>query len=52
MSRSLACRCSGQLVRDTVAEAMTGPRAKSENAPDDTLRAIQEARHRDLEASV
>jgi hypothetical protein len=40
-----------QLVRDKVAKAMQG-RAEIQNAPDDTMRAIQEARHRNLEAEV
>jgi hypothetical protein len=40
-----------QLVRDKVAKAMQG-RAEIQNAPDDTKRAIQEARHRSLEAEV
>lgn len=40
-----------QLVRDKVAKAMEG-RAEIQNAPDDTMRAIQEARHRDLESEV
>ena len=40
-----------QLVRDKVAKAMQG-RAEIQNAPDDTMRAIQEARHRDLESEV
>jgi len=40
-----------QLVRDKVAKAMQG-RAEIQNAPDDTMRAIQEARHRFLEAEV
>jgi N-6 DNA Methylase len=37
-----------QLVRDTVAEAMTA-RAEIRAAPDDTLRAVQEERHRIIE---
>lgn len=40
-----------QLVRDKVAKAMKG-RAEIQNAPDDTRRAIQEARHRTLESEV
>lgn len=40
-----------QLVRDKVAKAMHG-RAEIQNAPDDTMRAIQEARHRNLESEV
>ncbi|TBE15324.1 Eco57I restriction-modification methylase domain-containing protein [Rhizobium ruizarguesonis] len=40
-----------QLVRDSVAKAMKG-RAEIQNAPDDTLRALQEARHRNLEFEV
>ncbi|UFW82995.1 N-6 DNA methylase [Bradyrhizobium barranii] len=40
-----------QLVRDKVAKAMQA-RAEIQNAPDDTLRAIQEARHRNLETEV
>jgi len=40
-----------QLVRDSVAKAMKG-RAEIQNAPDDTIRAIQEARHRNLESEV
>lgn len=40
-----------QLVRDKVAKAMQG-RAEIQNAPDDTTRAIQEARHRNLESEV
>ena len=40
-----------QLVRDVVAKAMQG-RAEIQNAPDDTMRAIQEARHRHLESEV
>ena len=40
-----------QLVRDRVAKVMRG-RAEIQNAPDDTLRAIQEARHRNLESEV
>jgi hypothetical protein len=40
-----------QLVRDKVAKVMQG-RAEIQNAPDDTMRAIQEARHRNLEAEV
>ncbi|QTL04820.1 N-6 DNA methylase [Aquabacter sp. L1I39] len=40
-----------QLVRDSVAKAMKG-RAEIQNAPDDTMRAIQEARHRNLELEV
>ena len=40
-----------QLVRDKVAKAMQG-RAEIQNAPDDTMRAIQEARHRNLESEV
>lgn len=40
-----------QLVRDKVAKAMTG-RAEIQNAPDDTIRAVQEARHHNLEAEV
>jgi hypothetical protein len=38
-----------QLVKDRVAEAMKG-RAEIQAAPDDTTRAIQETRHRSLEA--
>jgi hypothetical protein len=37
-----------QLVRDTVAEAMAA-RAEIRSAPDDTLRAVQEERHRIIE---
>jgi hypothetical protein len=40
-----------QLVRDKVAKAMKG-RAEIQSAPDDTQRAIQEARHRNLESEV
>lgn len=40
-----------QLVRDKVGKAMQG-REEIQNAPDDTLRAIQEARHRNLETEV
>ena len=40
-----------QLVKDRVAEAMKG-RAEIQAAPDDTARAIQEARHRSLEARL
>jgi hypothetical protein len=40
-----------QLVRDNVAKVMKG-RAEIQNAPDDTIRAIQEARHRNLESEV
>jgi hypothetical protein len=40
-----------QLVKDRVAEAMQG-RAQIQAAPDDTARAIQEQRHRSLEARV
>jgi hypothetical protein len=40
-----------QLVKDRVAEAMKG-RAEIQAAPDDTARAIQEARHKSLEARV
>jgi hypothetical protein len=40
-----------QLVRDNVAKVMKG-RAEIQNAPDDTMRAIQEARHRNLESEV
>ena len=40
-----------QLVRDKVAQAMQG-RAEIQNAPDDTMRAIQEARHRNLESEL
>jgi hypothetical protein len=40
-----------QLVRDRVAEAMKG-RTEIQVAPDDTARAIQEARHRSLEARL
>jgi hypothetical protein len=40
-----------QLVKDRVAEAMKG-RAEIQAAPDDTARAIQEARHRTLEARL
>jgi hypothetical protein len=40
-----------QLVRDKVARAMQG-RSEIQNAPDDTQRAIQEARHRSLESEV
>jgi restriction-modification enzyme MmeI-like protein len=40
-----------QLVKDRVVEAMKG-RAEIQAAPDDTARAIQEARHRSLEARV
>ena len=40
-----------QLVKDRVAEAMKG-RAEIQAAPDDTVRAIQEARHRSLEARL
>ena len=40
-----------QLVKDRVAEAMKG-RAQIQAAPDDTARAIQEQRHRSLEARL
>ncbi len=40
-----------QLVRDKVAKAMQA-RAEIQNAPDDTMRAIQEARYRNLESEV
>ena len=40
-----------QLVKQRVAEAMKG-RAEIQTAPDDTARAIQEARHRALEARL
>jgi hypothetical protein len=40
-----------QLVKDRVAEAMKG-RAEIQAAPDDTARAIQEARHRALEVRL
>jgi hypothetical protein len=40
-----------RLVQDRVAEAMKG-RAEIQGAPDDTARAIQEARHRSLEARL
>ena len=40
-----------QLVRDKVAKAMLG-RAEIQNAPDDTMRAIQEGRHRNLESEL
>lgn len=40
-----------QLVRDKVAKAMQG-RAEIQNAPDDTMRAIQEARHRTLDSEL
>jgi hypothetical protein len=40
-----------QLVKDRVVEAMKG-RAEIQAAPDDTARAIQEARHRSLEARL
>ena len=40
-----------QLVRDKVAKAQKG-RAEIQNAPDDTMRAIQEARHRTLETEM
>jgi hypothetical protein len=40
-----------QLVRDNVARVMKG-RAEIQDAPDDTMRAIQEARHRNLESEV
>jgi hypothetical protein len=40
-----------QLVRDNVAKVMKG-RAEIQNAPDDTMRAIQEARHRNLESEA
>ncbi len=40
-----------QLVSDKVAKAMQG-RAEIQNAPDDTIRAIQEARYRNLESEV
>jgi N-6 DNA Methylase len=40
-----------QLVRDKVAKAMKG-RAEIQNAPDDTMRAIQEARHRTLDSEL
>ena len=40
-----------QLVRDKVAQAMRG-RVEIQNAPDDTMRAIQEGRHRNLESEV
>jgi hypothetical protein len=40
-----------QLVRDSVAKVMKG-RAEIQNAPDDTIRIVQEARHRNLETEV
>jgi hypothetical protein len=40
-----------QLVRERIAEAMKG-RAEIQAAPDDTARAIQEARHRSLETRL
>lgn len=40
-----------QLVRESVAKAMEG-RAEIQSAPDNTMRAIQEARHRNLESEV
>jgi hypothetical protein len=40
-----------QLVRDKVAKTMQG-RAEIQNAPDDTMRAIQEARHCHLESEL
>jgi hypothetical protein len=40
-----------QLVRDKAAKAMQG-RAEIQNAPDDTMRAIQEARHRSLDSEL
>jgi hypothetical protein len=40
-----------QLVHDSVAKTMKG-RAEIQNAPDDTMRAVQEARHRNLESEV
>jgi len=40
-----------QLVRDKVAKAMQG-RAEIQNAPDDTMRAVQEERHHNLESEV
>jgi hypothetical protein len=40
-----------QLVKDRVAEAMKG-RSEIQEAPDDTARAIQEQRHRSLEARL
>lgn len=40
-----------QLVREKVAKAMLG-RAEIQNAPDDTMRATQEERHRNLESEV
>jgi hypothetical protein len=40
-----------QLVRDNVAKVIKG-REEIQNAPDDTMRAIQEARHRNLESEV
>jgi hypothetical protein len=40
-----------QLVKDRIAEVMQG-RAEIQSAPDDTLRAIQEARHRSLEHRI
>jgi hypothetical protein len=40
-----------QLVKDRISEAMKG-RAEIQAAPDDTARAIQEARHKSLEARV
>jgi hypothetical protein len=40
-----------QLVKDRVAEAMKG-RAEIQAAPDDTTRAVQEARHKSLETRV
>jgi hypothetical protein len=40
-----------KLVKERVAKAMTG-RAEIQAAPDDTARAIQEARHRSLEARL
>jgi hypothetical protein len=41
----------GMLVRDRVAEAMKG-RSEIQTAPDDTARAIQEQRHKSLEARL
>jgi hypothetical protein len=40
-----------QLVRDRVAKATKG-RSEIQNAPDDTMRAVQEARHRSLEVEL
>lgn len=40
-----------KLVRDKVEKAMQG-RSEIQNAPDDTMRGIQEARHRNLESEV